>query len=254
MNENKRPSLEELSLYYDGQLPPQDAQRVEAWLTGQDGHDPAWEMMHAFDDAMQPDLSDDAIDQLLSNNVQEIHQKIFETERRTESGWLFFLQPKFLASAFGVFLLIAVGISFMQESDTNRSNPDVTIASNDTDQVNPSDSEDQGADDQNAGDQALRAMEEQMVLALTGYAKSALNTGYDYANKQSQALMKNLDAAQQGQPRPLALDAVRMTLSQNAGQDENAEANPAAEKLAAVGKRQVAIGVGATMLTMMNVF
>lgn len=261
MNENNRPSLEELSLYYDGQLPPEDAQRVKAWLSGQEGHDPALDMMHAFDEAMQPDLSDDAIEQLLSNNVQEIHQRIFESERRTDSGWLFFLQPKFLASALGVFLMLAVGISLMQESDTNRaSDNNATIARNNTAETTQPGSGDEGQKtgnqntEENAGDQALRAMEEQMVLALTDYAKSALNTGYDYANKQGQSLMKNLDAAQQDQPRPLALDAIRMTLSQSGGEDKGTEANPAAENLAAVGKQQVAIGVGATMLTMINVF
>ena len=220
MNQNKRPTLEELSLYYDGLLEGNQKDWVEEWLQKDQSSRQMLNLFHDLECAAEPNLSEDELNQLLGNTVQQVHERILQEPRR-QDGWFFLFKPRWILTALGTVLLFAV--VFTQWETGN-------IISNDhTAQVHQN--KETNLADLNAKIERpeLSPVQKQAMLALGNSAKSYFDKGLNYATERTQK--------------------VKETLS-----NESDVLTSAQEKMIKEGQRQIAIGLGASVLTLLTVF
>lgn len=233
MKDRCRITEKELSFYYDGLLDEERRQRVEETLKDDSIARHRLETYALFDEALQPDLSREEIDNLLANNATEIHQKLLQPVKRTESFWAFLLAPRALAGACVVLMLFSA--TLFQFESTNFSTP-------------------------NQDDQVVVTEAQRLAMqAITDYTKSALGRGVGMAAQQSGTLQETFSALEQQQPGALlALGAIRSTLdatgAKASADDEQAENQQPIRRLIHAGIQQVALGIGMSILGLLSVF
>lgn len=243
MNEKQKPTFEQFSLYFDGLLPEDEKRQVEEYLqTNQSCK--AMQMMEAIDAALQPDLSDEAIDQLLSNTVQEVHARIQQQVPRREGNWFFLLSPKFILTSALALLFVMAGISLIPWDQWSQGPQVASIDQEDTSFQIPS------------LDKVQEVAQGQALISMAQLAKKALDGGVDYVAKQSESSKDSF----QGTSQTLVANAIKTVRSAQEplpapDQVSSASTEPsAAMSLASAGKTQLALGLGASVLQLVTVF
>lgn len=246
MKQNSRPSMEELSLYYDGLLDGEAKERVEAALNTDPECRDLLNLFEQFDSTMEPAISESEIDNLLDNTIQQVHERLVEAPRRSEWGWCFIFNPKFLASAFSVLLIVSlVMVDWNPSSVTPQpDNPDPIIA-----QV-PTTNQQQ----QTIERPELDEIQKKALLALTDTAKTYFNKGLDYAGEKTTAIKETLTNLPEDTQAGMTIGAFKSALSGQKTEKQTPNENSVSQKLVKAGQQQIAIGLGASMLTLITVF
>lgn len=266
MNTNRRPTLEEISLYYDGLLQGEAKDRVEAFLNANPETDPMMRLFQDFECAQENDISEAEVDRLLANNLQEIHSRIYKVNQSREIGWFYLLSPRFICGTIAVLLCLAIGISMLERGDPSMNSPLDTpkIAQapergSDTPEIGPAPTVPttmvSAPDVLKERDVQVNEVQKQAILTMALYAKSALNTGMETVAEKSRGVSQNLALLDEN--TPLAFDVVRSALDQPAFQaqgDTIQATNSSTEALAKLGRQQLALGLGASMISMISVF
>ena len=244
MSSDNRPTMEEFSLYYDGLLEGEVKKRVEEYLATIEEPEIMLSLFKQFDQALEPCLPDEEVNRLLSTNLQEIHDKIYRTEQRvTETGWRFSDPEAHSGSGFAL-MFIAAGVSLMQQEHPNQQNqiivkedrpiPQPTVHSMDlpqNQQIAQSPPANPGPSRNRMEDQPqVSEAQKQMILALAQYAKNAVNSGVETITEQTQGIRAEVT-----------------------GNIDDSGTKPV-DQIARLSRQQVAIGLGASMLSMMMVF
>ncbi|HOJ61043.1 MAG TPA: hypothetical protein PK878_12215 [bacterium] len=263
MTENRKPTLEELSLFYDGLLDEEEARRVAASL---EENEPSRCLLAAFGDfdaALRHNLPEDQFDSLLRDNLKHIQERLAGQERRarprTASVWGWFLNPWNLAAGFaGILILFCVFSLFEQQSGVAPqiavqipSGMDGMIPEADTGPVT------NHVSLAEMKDAALTEAQKGAILALASLARSALSTGFEYAKETTSPLGKTLESLPETSELGLAVSAIRSSVPQPAEsvpESPESTLNPASATIARTGTRQLALGLGTTLLSMICVF
>jgi len=242
MKETERPTLQEISLYYDGLLEGEAKRRVEAALADGGASHTALKLFQQFDCALEPKLSDAEIDNLLSDTVQQVRVRIHQAPRRREGGWYFLLNPRFLAAAVGSVLLFAVAMMDWRGTDQAPSNQVAIGTADSNDKIERPE---------------LTLVQQQAMQAVTNTAKSYLSKGWDYASEKSGVLKDTLAVLPQDSDAVVAVDILRdagSAKSNSASQGAAASSTPskAKETLAWVG-RQLVLGLSVSLMTLLSI-
>lgn len=263
MMEKRKPTLEQLSLYYDGLLDEDEARAVAAYLEENEPSRCVLSVFGDFDAALQPDLPEDQIDAWLHDNLKTIHERLALQEHRSrrpsDSIWGWILNPRnLLAGLAGILLLFGVytvyehtagvapqiAIQTPPEASSGNSLPDteppVEYASF---------SEMKAA--------AISEAQKGAILTIAGLAKSALSTGFEYAKETASPLGKTLESLPGNSEFGLAVNAIRSSVPQpneSAADAQTAAPNTATAALARTGTQQLALGLGTTILSLITVF
>ncbi|MBD3267699.1 hypothetical protein GF373_13600 [bacterium] len=244
---DKKPTLEQISLYFDGLLPQEEKSMVEAYLQ-QKGGSQCMDLFQEFDNAMQPDLTDAQIDAALSNNVQEVHARLQERHPRRASTWAYLFSPQFiLASIAFILLFMGVTTSIDWQAMGNKPADNPTIAENTGTETSPLDS------DKSISEKIREEKEKaqgKALIAMAGYMKNAVTSGFQYATEKTDTdqVLKNTNKTLVGS----AIKTLQKKETNNTAETETDE--PASNTLIDIGKKQLAIGLGASMLHLVTVF
>lgn len=243
---NKPIDSQTLSQYYDGLLSPEESARIEAALEQNPDLKKTLDSYHMFDQALSPNLEDAGIDRLLSNTIQEVHQKLARPARReaTLFDWVF--APRTLATTCILLVMMGLGVSTVMNSlDTESTQP--SLLSRIMEVVIP---EEETPDDTFVSVQH-RALQNQALAMIGGYAQSALNEGVRMASEQTDTLSETYRTLESRSKAGPALQAIRSTVSTTAGQPAVLEEEPSsAFRLFQAGMQQVVLGLGATFVTL----
>ncbi|MEW6237891.1 MAG: hypothetical protein AB1656_21090 [Candidatus Omnitrophota bacterium] len=240
MKEKERPTLQEISLYYDGLLEGEAKRRVEESLADGGASQKALKLFQQFDCALEPKLSDAEIDSLLSDTVQQVRVRIHQAPRRREGGWYFLLNPRFLAAAVGSILLFAFIMTDWRGTEQ---------APSDQITYDPADSFG------NIERPELTLVQQQAMLAVTNTAKSYLSKGLDYASEKSSVLKDSLAVLPKDMDAVVAVDLLRDAGSGKSDSDKpNGSSTPskAKETLAWMG-RQLVLGLSVSLMTLLSI-
>jgi hypothetical protein len=248
MSENYNPTPEQLSLYFDGLLPEQERRKVEDYLHANPTPN-CMDMFQQFDDALQPELSDAELEQVLSNTVQEVHARVNQLSKRQETSWAFFLSPKFILASMVAVLLLMGTLSTVEWGGTPETEPGSMIAQG----TDPADDDkpvdlDKPIDKQI--DEAKQRMQGEALIAMAGVVKNTLSSGLDYAAKQTKESREPFDQAN----RTLVGSALSSIRSPQKTETQNQEKTLSTATIAELGKNQLAIGLGASVINLVTVF
>lgn len=259
MNDNKLTPYE-VSLYYDGLLDDERAREVERLLEADPEARRTAEAFALFDQALQPDLSDDEIDAWTSDTVQQVRERLARPQRRESGvlGWL--LAPRFVMAACAV-LVLFTGV-FLVEWQPAETPGGTQIAMEDPNQSgDPASGKGDTADTPQSDDGALPNLDSdelkrQATLAMAGWAKSALSNGYQTLSKQA-APLKDAVAAIQSDPETAGtLDVIRAgvdALGEDGHVDPDSMSAETVARLEEIKRQQVYIGLGASLLGFVTV-
>ncbi len=246
MKQNSRPTVEELSLYYDGLLDGEAKERVEAALSSNPECHDLLNLFEQFDRSMEPAVTESEIDNVLDNTIQHVHDRLVEQPRQREWGWYFIFNPKFLASAFSVLLIFSlVMVDWNPSTNTPQSNnPDPMIAQFPT----------TNQQQQEIERPELDEVQKKALLALTDTAKTYFNKGLDYAGEKTTAIKETLTNLPEDTQAGMTIGAFKSALSGQKSEKQSPNENSVSQKLVKAGQQQIALGLGASMLTLITVF
>ncbi|MGC9326020.1 MAG: hypothetical protein ACP5I1_00155 [Candidatus Hinthialibacter sp.] len=252
MSDKRKPNLLDLSLYYDGLLDEEKSREVEALLESGGEEKRMLELFECIDSSLEDDLSEDRIDSLLSDNLKDIHERLVREERRrrqeSASWWDWLLAPRnLLAGLASILFLFIVSSTFMS---TDQSPPqNVIIAQGDpspTPELNPVEKI-ISADHGSVADETQK----QVILAAASLAKRAFSSSLDYAKEQGEPIRDSFISLPQAADLGAAFQALTSSGETSGGSSmEAAESTLApSQQLARSSARQLAIGIGASLLS-----
>ncbi len=225
-----------VSRYYDGLLDDDQARRVAQHLESGPEDQRRLDAYAMFDQAMQPDLSDDEIDHLVSDTVQQVHQRLARPVRRTSNGWSWMLAPRFIMAACVVLALFTVVVVPQIQG------PSLQIAEN-PQQPKPE----------------IDPVQQQALLAVTHFASSYISSGVNAVSERSETLAETYKALETKSEASIALSAIRKEFNAlNTSDEPKTDSAVATEQLDAVSqleelkRRQAMIGLGASLFTFMS--
>ena len=239
MNDKRKPTLEQLSFFYDGLLSEDDQKWVKEYLDSESSCH-AMDLFQIMEASLEPDLSEDQIDLVLSNTIQEVHARIEEVRPRRESSWNFLFSPKLiLGGAVAVLFLLCVATTV----DWHKGSIPGQIAQVQQDENNlPS------------IDQLKERAQGEALLKMARMTKSALQSGVDYAARQTESSKGSFEGSKQ----TLVANALRTAMNPESPQASTnipgTSESSAAVSLADVSKKQLAIGLGVSVLHLVSVF
>ncbi|MBN2326632.1 MAG: hypothetical protein JXR73_05710 [Candidatus Omnitrophica bacterium] len=256
MNDKRKPNLQDLSLYYDGLLDEEKRRQVEAFLENGGEEKRFLTMFECFDSALESDLSDDRIDALLSDNLKGVHERLIQEDRqrRKESAslWDWLLMPRnLLAGLASILLLFGVFSTFKPMDQSSPQN--IMIAKGDpspTPELNPVEKIISAKDGS-----VVDETQKQVILAAASLAKRAFSSSFDYAKEQGKPIGDSFKSLPQTADLGAAFQA--LTSSGAPAGDASTEAAESSfapsQQLARSGARQLAIGIGASLLSLVSV-
>ncbi len=263
MNEKRKPNFQDLSYYYDDLLDPESRKELEASLK-RDGDEER--LIHFFariDSSLTPPLSEDQIDSLLSDNLKNIHERLIQDDhhfrKESISVWDWLLMPRNLLAGLATLLILFGVFSTMNPFESILKQPaDGLVAAFPTPSA-PS-GEDQTETQQDSKPEELASSnpvtplvdeaQKQVILAAAGLAKSALASGVDYAKQKSKPLGETLKILPQTADLGIAFQSLTQSSSESAASQNDLSPT---EQLARAGTRQLAIGLGASLLSLFSV-
>lgn len=229
-----------LSRYYDGLLDDDQARRVAQHIESDPEARRLLETYALFDDALQPDLSDAEIDDLVSDTVQQVHQRLARPVRRTSAGWSWIFAPRFLMAACAALALVSVVIVPQMQSLTNDGGGAIARLSN---------------EDENAP-RELDPIQQQAFLAAANLAGSAISSGVNAVSERSGALTEAYKAIETKSEASIALSAIRKGItslrSDNQQTADSPEVAETVDQLEELKRRQAMIGLGASLFSFMS--
>lgn len=267
MNEKRKPNFQDLSYYYDNLLDPESRKELEASLK-RDGEEER--LIHFFariDSSLTPPLSEDQIDSLLSDNLKNIHERLIQDDhhfrKESISVWDWLLMPRNLLAGLATLLILFGVFSTMNPFESILKQPadglvaafptpsapsgeDQTVTQQDSHQDNQSDE----LATSNPVTPLVDEAQKQVILAAAGLAKSALASGVDYAKQKSKPLGETLKILPQTADLGIAFQSLTQSSSESA--ESQNDLSPT-EQLARAGTRQLAIGLGASLLSLFSV-
>jgi hypothetical protein len=236
---------EELSLYYDGQLNDARAREIAQLLESDPGARRMVDSFALFDQAMQPDLSDEEIDALVSDTVQQVHQRLAQPVRRVNQGWSWILAPRFMMAACVVIALFSVVV--VPQFQPSVDEPPVIA---------------QGPEKGGKGEPQEEAVPEmdpiqkQAYVAMASYAGKTISSGVNAISERSGALAETYEAIETKSEASVALSAIREGISSLRTDEEQATAAPkkseSVQQLEELKRRQAMIGLGASLFSFVS--
>jgi len=248
MNSKPKPTFEQLSLYYDGLLPPEERLRVEAYLDSGEKCD-ALELFASFNDALEPRLRDEDVERALSNTVQEVHARIQDLSPRGDSIWAFLFSPKFiLTSIFGL-LLFASAVSSVDWQAMGPGGETLAVLDEPEEQTTMVTLV-EGLSNPDTREKMKEVAQGQALMALAGTLKNTVSTTLDYATQSSGQSGVSLS----GSEKTLVANALRSAWDSSRTNDETSSQQESQNTLASIGQKQLAVGLSVSMLSLVTVF
>lgn len=255
MNEIRKPTLNELSNYYDGLLDGEDKRRVETYLETHHDSKQILELFDVFDHCSDIEIPEERIDMILSGNLTEIHERLIREERRERKGhvsWLsWFFMPQNLLAGLAA-LLVLFGTALFFEQSFNAGDQGVEIAQGTT----PKGPDDSGP----TGDPTTEHIETSVptlsdaqkttYIALIELTKTAVSNGYEFAKEQTKPLEQNITSMSKAADLSNGLGMIKPAETTS----DNSTLADARKSLAIAGTQQIAIGLGASVISMISVF
>jgi hypothetical protein len=252
MNQKQKPDLHDLSLYYDGLLDQAKSAEIEAQLEQNQSDKRMLDVFKRLESALDSDLEDDRIDQLLNNNLTGIHERLIQEEKthrkQSISIWDWMLMPRnLLAGLAGLLILFGV-FSSIGPMDQGSSSVVASVPITNDDQDDP-------MIQVNNEEPVVDETQKQVIIAATGFAKSAFYSGFGYAKEQSKPIGKTFSALPQTSDLGIALKAFTSSASHSdkaasSGESVTLSAN---QLLARTSVKQLALGLGASLITLVSV-
>ncbi|MDP8244776.1 MAG: hypothetical protein P9L94_11885 [Candidatus Hinthialibacter antarcticus] len=229
-----------LSRYYDGLLDDDQARRVAQSIESDPEAHQLLETYALFDDALQPDLSDAEIDGLVSDTVQQVHQRLAMPTRRVNASWSWLLAPRFMMAACVVLALVSIVIVPQMQAPVDDGSQRIAEAP---------------ADDNPTAE--LDPIQQQALLATASFAGSAISSGVNAISERSGALAETYKAIETKSEASIALSAIREGITSLRANDEQTqiktEATEAVNQLEELKRRQAVIGLGASLFSFMSI-
>lgn len=248
MKATHHPTLEELSLYHDRALDPDTMARVRSHA-GECGE--CRETLRCFEtlgEAVNTGLMPDAeIDAFLDDNLKQLRARIFEEERinKYESkGLLSWLSPRTLGTALAVCLAAMIATFAWPPAENGAHIAERPGA------VEPA-QDDSGPPAVAQAPEADPLTEEQVRLA-ANLARRIWDSGMQYASANRERVTESVREIDKEARQALAMGQIPRLLPGESGNEaEEGEEPPAAiVTLANVGKQQITIGLGVSMLSL----
>lgn len=239
-----KPTIEELSLYYDGLLDHKRQNEIKTWLETDPASQHVLDTFALFDRSQQPDTTCDELDGFLSDTLQNVHARIYAEDRDAKYksvSWLSWLSPKIMVPAMGLTIAVfALVIAFNNLNTVDTSThvgeqPPVNVAGLD--------------EEQQAIEETVRR---EAMLATARVARSLFNNGMQYAQENSGRVTQPLKELKAKTENALTLSTIPTLLPRTEPQETNDNTQPpsAVRSLAKMGQQQVAIGLGVSLLTL----
>lgn len=249
---NNKPTIEELSLYYDGLLDHKRETEINTWLETDPASQQVLDTFSMIDRSQQPEIKHDELDGFLSDTLQNVHARIYAEDREAKyrsTSVLSWLSPKIMVPALGITVAaFAMIISLNNLNTVDSPTPDHTqppVISGDPDII---------PDDGN--DEQLTPIEEtvrrEAMLATARMARSLYDNSIQYAKDNSERVTQPLQDLKSKTESALTLSTIPPLMPRTESQttDENAKPPSAVQSLAKMGQQQVAIGLGVSLLTL----
>lgn len=245
----------ELSLYYDGLLDGEKRKEVETWLNDHEESKCLLQVFERFDSALETDLPDDQLESLLGDNLKSVHERLIQEDpqRRKESVslWDWLLMPRNLLAGLAG-LLVLFGLYSAIVPMEYPGNPALVASAVPT--PTPTVETDEPAGEKSK-EPVVNEAQKQVILAAAGLAKRAFSSGVDYAKEQGKPLGESLKVL----PQTADLRAVLQSFASTGDQESESnqyttqkELSPG-DQLARSGAKQLAIGLGASLLSLISV-
>lgn len=232
---------QELSLYYDGLLDGARAQEVARQLEAEPDARRMMESFALFDDAMQPDLSDEEIDALVSDTVQQVHQRLAQPVRRESASWSWLLAPRFMMAACVALALFSVVVVPQFQTAPNK---EIAV-----DTLPQGEEKDAPADE-------LGPLEKQAFVAVASYAGKTISNGVNAVSERSDAIAETYQAIENKSEASVALSAIREGISSLRTKENptvaSAEKSESVNQLEELKRRQAMIGLGASLFSFVS--
>lgn len=248
MIHNHKPTLEELSLYYDGLLDAKRQSEVNAWLENDPASKQTLAAFELFDRSLQPELKHDELDGFLSDTLQNVHAQIYAEDRVAKyqsASWLVWLSPKVLVPALGIAVAVfavIVTINNMNSVDSTgeQSAPPEIIVEN-PNPINDIMEEESAIDE---------TLQREAMLATARFAKNWMDAGMQYANANREQVTQPLQELKTSAEKALTLSTIPSLLPRTEAEPNTEVSTPpsAIATLAKAGQQQVAIGLGVSLL------
>ncbi|MBZ0257589.1 hypothetical protein K8I31_16100 [bacterium] len=237
---------QELSLYYDGLLDGARAQEVARQLEADPDARRMMESFALFDDAIQPDLSDEEIDALVSDTVQQVHQRLAQPVRRESSSWSWLLAPRFMMAACVVLALFSVVMV-----------PQFQTAPNNVIEQNPDTNGNGGkGEEKGAPTDEMDPLQKQAFVAVASYAGKTISSGVNAVSERSGAIAETYQAIENKSEASVALSAIREGISSLRSSEDktvaSAEKSESVNQLEELKRRQAMIGLGASLFSFVS--
>ncbi len=235
MNNKKRPTLEELSLYYDGLLEGEAKRRVEEYLQEDASHRLPLELFETIDDALCPSYTEEEVDDFLQDTIKNVHEKIYEMPQRRQAwSWSFLFTPTFIVSALSLFLLVSV-ISLQVDFSSNR--PEIN-------QDMPTERE----------NMILSQADQQQFDFIKSTASRVWDQGVQLASNQSKQLQESINRLPKDNNMELTMDVIQSAIAHTSPKENAIKDRESLSSLANLGKRLLALGLSASLMTLMSIF
>ena len=255
MNQKQKPDLHDLSLYYDGLLDQAKSTEIEAQLEQNQSDKRMLDVFKRLESALDDDLNNDRIDQLLNNNLTGIHERLIQEEKthrkQSISIWDWMLMPRNLLTGLAGLLILFGVFSSIGPMDQGSSSVVASVPITNDDQNDPMIASDLVNNEEPVVDETQK----QVIIAATGFAKSAFYSGFGYAKEQSKPIGKTFSALSQTSDLGIALKAFTSSASQldKAASSGEAVTLSANQLLARTSVKQLALGLGASLITLVSV-
>ena len=243
MNDKRKPDFEQLSLFYDGVLSGEEQAKIKEYLDSAPD-DPAVKLFQHMDAALELDITEEQIDLVLSNTIQEVHARINQITNRRESSWGVLFSPKLLfGGVMALLLLLCAATTIDWQKGTN---PASQIATAEKEYVLPT------------IDELKERAQGEALLQMARMTKSAFQSGVEYAAKQTEPSKGSFEGTKQ----TLIASALQTAMKAEAEPDpspetsntQSADQSSPSETLANMGKNQLAIGLGVSVLHLVSAF
>ncbi len=239
-----------LSFFYDGLLDEQESKAVADHLEKCESCQALLETYECFDNVLQTDLTEDEIQQLLGNNLKEVHERILESERQertiAQPFWVWFLTPRNLLAGLAVFVMFCGAISLLNQEQGGSF-------------LAMFNGEEREVTEELETPPPLSVAQQEAIVTVARWAKSTAGNGFQYAKEKTEVVGDTFASIQKG--TDIALTRGILTAS-NTDQEsidaaEEEESASTLQKLVKVGRKQVVMGLMslcASILTLLPIF